>query len=632
MTKYFSINDAIEEQCQDEIIDILDDYLQKHPEEFGEYSYLVDKPDEAELISSEIKFIGVSKLNKKEFDIKIQVEAIAFTSMRIPSGEVESDEIYPNFLINYVGCLKDRIYEFIFNDLELEGEYEFDKNIAMSPYMIPYLYADKMDDLAEAFLNEYYPEALIEPTPIDTTLITDRMGLKVISANLTQSESIFGQIFFDDGVATCFNPHSGEYEKKDIESGTIIYDPNVFFMRSIGSVNNTIIHECVHWYLHKPFIYLQNMYTGVKDIKCLVDEDRKSLKEKNQYEWVEWHSNHLAPRILMPAKMAKVKIEELYKFFESEYGTTERLKVVQAVIYELARFFKVSKLSAKIRMLDLGYQEAEGVLNYVDNRYIENFNSNNHNLNRGESYIINDAAALKLYESNINIRNLIDQRKIVYVENRFCLNSPEYIQISNDHVRLTNYAKSHPEECCIAIAQRREINPRYGMKYYNKSILFSSAIVNEMVFADSNLESEHNQQVLKKMKDTSDTYDEIVEILTALPGSFHETLVYHMKRKNCTVLDLVSEAHVFKQKITDMRNNPNPRWSLEDVLSVCIGLHLHPEFIFDMLTKAMINISYNSKDNIFYRGMIHQHYSDSIEVWNEKLKERGYPLLGTKNK
>ena len=112
--------------------------------------------------------------------------------------------------------------------------------------------------------------------------------------------------------------------------------------------------------------------------------------------------------------------------------------------------------------------------------------------------------------------------------------------------------------------------------------------------------------------------------------TFHESLVAHMKRKRCTVLDLVGRAHVFKQKITDMRNEPNKRWDLEDVLAVCIGLNLHPEFIFDMLDKANLSLNHNTKENIFYRGMINQHYKASVDVWNEKLKERGYPLLGTR--
>lgn len=43
---------------------------------------------------------------------------------------------------------------------------------------------------------------------------------------------------------------------------------------------------------------------------------------------------------------------------------------MESVVYELSDFFNVSKLSAKIRLIDLGYNEAIGVLTYVDDRYV----------------------------------------------------------------------------------------------------------------------------------------------------------------------------------------------------------------------------------------------------------------------
>jgi len=32
-----------------------------------------------------------------------------------------------------------------------------------------------------------------------------------------------------------------------IEGKTIVVDPYMYLLRNLGSVNNTIIHECVHW-------------------------------------------------------------------------------------------------------------------------------------------------------------------------------------------------------------------------------------------------------------------------------------------------------------------------------------------------------------------------------------------------
>lgn len=628
----FLINHVIEEQCIEDIINITEKYLTENINEFGEYSYLVDSPEEIELISTDIKFVGVSKIDKDKFDLKVKVETIVFTAMRMPNGELESDEIAPSFIISMTAYLNDRNFEFSIDDIEVGDEILWDKKNAVSPYLVPYLYVEDMDTLAEEFLAEYYPEALEKMIPIDPITIAERMGLKLKEARLTQSGSIFGQIFFEDGATTYYNPDTDNYEREYIDSGTILYDPEIFFMRSLGSVNNTIIHECLHWFLHKPFMDLQNLYINQKNISCLVDESKKNVKEKSQYEWLEWQCSHLAPRILMPAKWVKSLIENLYDRYEYKNEQADKPAIVARVIQEIADYFNVSKLSVKIRMLDLGYQEAEGVLNYVDSKYLVNFDSENFIFRKGETFIISDAAALRLYEKNITLRKLIDERKLIYIENKICINLPKYIEGFGEQISLTDYARARPEECCITIVQRKEKNRKVGMHYYHKTVLFSSAIINEMVYADADLDSEHNKKILRQMADTIDTMDEVAEIIESLPRTFHDTLAAHMKRKGCTVLKLVSEAHVYKQKITDMRNNPNARWNLEEVLAVCIGLHLHPEFIFDMLEKAKVDIKYNSKENIFYRGMIHQHYKASIEVWNEKLKERGYPLLGTEFK
>ena len=35
----------------------------------------------------------------------------------------------------------------------------------------------------------------------------------------------------------------------DVEAGTIFVDPKAYFLRNLGAVNNTIVHECVDNYL-----------------------------------------------------------------------------------------------------------------------------------------------------------------------------------------------------------------------------------------------------------------------------------------------------------------------------------------------------------------------------------------------
>lgn len=76
-------------------------------------------------------------------------------------------------------------------------------------------------------------------------------------------------------------------------------------MYNLGKVNNTIVHECVHWDLHRKAFELERLYNKeASRIKCQV----AGGVEENSWtatEWMEWQANALTPRIQMPMAMFK---------------------------------------------------------------------------------------------------------------------------------------------------------------------------------------------------------------------------------------------------------------------------------------------------------------------------------------
>jgi Zn-dependent peptidase ImmA (M78 family) len=127
-------------------------------------------------------------------------------------------------------------------------------------------------------------------------------------------------------------------------------------MRNLGSVNNTIIHECVHWDLHKKFFELEKLYNKeARSIRCQVQEGIRTESNLSPLDWMEWQANALAPRILMPVKQTRQKIEELIEKNKRVLQTDNMADIMGSVVFELSDFFEVSKQAAKIRMLDLGW-------------------------------------------------------------------------------------------------------------------------------------------------------------------------------------------------------------------------------------------------------------------------------------
>ncbi|WDC83299.1 hypothetical protein PL321_11010 [Caloramator sp. mosi_1] len=179
-------------------------------------------------------------------------------------------------------------------------------------------------------------------------IIVERMGLELLEMNITKSSKAFGQIVFDDCEFEYFDIEK-IVTKKIYQKGTIIVDPKNYFMRNLGSVNNTIIHECVHWELHRKYFELVNLYNEYKKyILCNITETTKPKQGWSPYEIMEWQANALAPRILMPAKQTKEKIEELIEKNKKVLNTTRKTDILESVIYELADFLVYQNLLQKL--------------------------------------------------------------------------------------------------------------------------------------------------------------------------------------------------------------------------------------------------------------------------------------------
>ena len=61
---------------------------------------------------------------------------------------------------------------------------------------------------------------------------------------------------------------------------------------------------------------------------------------------LEWQAHRLAPRILMPKEMFKEKVRQ--------YVCTREINSCEELISKLSRFFGVSRLSVKYRLIEVG--------------------------------------------------------------------------------------------------------------------------------------------------------------------------------------------------------------------------------------------------------------------------------------
>ena len=321
----------------------------------------------------------------------------------------------------------------------------------MSDSLVPIISKDKLDDIASEILMRYYPEALKTPMAVEPQVLAERMGLNIIIRSLTEDSSVFGQIVFCDTILDTYNVDVGKVEKTEISGKTIMVDPANFFLRNLGSVNNTIIHECVHWEKHRKAFELERLYN--KDatfIRCQTVGGVKDNKVRSATDWMEWQANTLAPRLQMPIIPFKEKTREFIQRCRQEVGNVAIVDVLEWVIDSLATFFVVSREAAKIRLYDIGYDEVLGVFNYVDGRYVRPHSFKKGSLKPNQTFSISQNDAVAESALNPELRDKLASGEYVFVDSHFCLNSDKYIQ-RNDvgELELTDYARHNMEKCCL---------------------------------------------------------------------------------------------------------------------------------------------------------------------------------------
>lgn len=623
MGKLNSFRDVIKDIFYNDIFSALFTYIEDNPKKLDCRSYNVQSPDEASLSDIEVKFVNItaSEGNGILFDVVVSAEIEVAETVR---RNRETDGMEQWFRISCSAKLEDGLRDFFISGISVYNKYRTSKENNLSEYLVPIIYKEQLDDVAEVFLKKYYPEALTKPMVVPTRKIAERMGLDIREVHLTKTCTVFGQIYFSDCEIQYYDSDARGYKPLIVKRGTILVDPNVYFMRNVGSMNNTIIHECVHWELHKKFFELEKMYNReARAISCWVQEGSRPEKHRTPMDWMEWHANVLAPRILMPAKQTKQKIEELIAKSERILPDASTAGIMESVVFELSEFFEVSRIAAKIRMIDLGYPEAIGVYTYLDDRYIENHSFERSALKNNQTFSIGTQDALYEYATNQEFRNLLDSGKYLYVDAHFCINDSKYIRRDeNGYAALTDYAKQHIDECCLIFDVRAQANNRFGVNYYKECVLFRDAA------SDKFIEVKYSDTVQNKATDAraeefrriGGEASEISGIVRGLPSTFGDTLIAHMDRQSCTVEQLAEYSHVGDKTIQRLRNEVTYSTSLRNVVAICIGLKLHPILSKDLVAKAGHLFKLYDEEHVIFQVLLASKYHCTIYECNEILR------------
>jgi hypothetical protein len=633
MGSYATFEKYFQETYYNEIFAAVKNYVVDNRSSMGVYSYTLLSTSYVKLIDIHVEGVSFksSSGNLLEFNVTVEADLVL---KGFGKKDYDVDSQAPWFTLSCTGYLSDGLHMVTIREVNESHRNRFDKETSLSKYLIPYLYAEDIEKEAEKFLEKYCEKALHEPMPLPIDEILGDMGLVLYEAPLP--ENVFGQTYFSEASAKVYE--DGKVVQKNIEPGTILINPDIFFLRNVGSWNNTVIHECVHWDRHDKFFEMQKLLNdNLSSITCKVvdDQPQKSNGLENALQWAEWQANVLAPRILMPASTTKQKLNEILK--RLRYQLVEELdsEIMNLAIKELADFFQVSLLAAKIRAVELGFTQAQGVHNYLNGQYLPSFSFRNSALQKDETFIIDIRSACLERIINEELKQALSQGDFIFVNNMFCINDEKYIVVNEEgQCALTTYASQHVDECCLKFKRKIIKSSLLGNDFYTECILCRD--IDASAFCEHKyIDEKDNQDVVERaaeIKKLRDEGERVMAILRELPNSFAGTLNAHMKRlkkadgSKMTNLELSMRTGLSDRYIQDLRKE-ELNVSFSTVCAICIGLHLHPIFSEDLIRKSRNDYPMN-EEGFFCRMLINHHYMDSLLLCNQRLLEAGYQAWG----
>lgn len=210
--------------------------------------------------------------------------------------------------------------------------------------LIPIISATEYDQVASDFLDNYFPQGLAESVAIPIwDIAVNEMGMDVKEICLSEEADVYGATVFSDGEVDVYLPEQGIYEKRFFARKTILIDPLVVAKTNIGCMNNTLAHECFHWYKHRLYFKMQDILLPrqAKYCSCSINQ----INSDEDIRILENQAVGIAPRILMPKK---VFVEAASKYCYSNRDGFFR------AIDELSLKFAVSKQSVSIRLKECG--------------------------------------------------------------------------------------------------------------------------------------------------------------------------------------------------------------------------------------------------------------------------------------
>lgn len=516
--------------------------------------------------------------------------------------------------------------------------------------------ANRLDDYATKFLKKYCEEALTTPMPLPIETMLQKANLTVKTASLSRNLDIFGCCMLLDGYVRIYDSEEGDYVPTFYPAGTLLFDPDSEWAYGEGCKRNTLIHEMIHW--DKDQVYFKILERKNRKAKeelypIMCRQSRRNFEppsgkrtKQNEVEWLEWQAHKLAPRVLMPKAMFIKKAEE---FLNGQSETCDNL------VDALADFFKVSRTSTKIRLIEVG----------LENRLVgmSDYAAVFDELKRKEHIAISVEDAFALLSENVVFEDWVKTYNMIFADGYFVVADKKYVTFRSGEPHLTRSAKTNLPACTLNICEQHIVSYQIAEKdYQGYACLFHASGVDQRMlsfhptyqaeFKEFLENVEWNEKMGKRSSELSKVTDDdvyaavaesifpdyddhqkkFIQMLSDPFTTICQALWYWFENHGLRYPDSFHEAtKLHKNYHTDIKNDAKNDMGKDMLMAICVGCKFDLRMTQRVLGKQNIILDEFQEPDKTYITLLERLPGLAINQFNEILKRRNLKELGSKS-
>lgn len=454
---------------------------------------------------------------------------------------------------------------------EVEARIEFLKTefgIEVDEHMIPIIY--DYEQTAEKFLMYYYPKA-DERSSIDLAVILNKLELKCA---ISEEEKRLAVL--------------------DFASKTIFVNKRYNRENFYGSRRIAILHECVHWWLHRQ-LYISQIISNSTPNQCVCSGN----SDYSETDIIKKQADKIARMIAMPRNIFRNYVYNDFNILilkeDNDAGK------IEDAINLLADIFHVSVFAVKQRMIELGFYQAIGAWCIVDEKHIRPYKySKGYNF-FNKTVDISEKSLKKGWNKNEWLKQFLDCGYIKYIDGHCVYNDEKYLKNGN----LTDYARIHIEKACVVFCTKQVIEPNVGKGKEVCGIEVDFVTI--------------KYDIGQSIFDEDDK-----NCLNCFKNDFRDTVRALKEYRDLSFIKIAEKAGLSDKQIRNIFNNRNMQITKIFVVKMCIAFRLNEQLCLKLFSLAgytlnPLNDEFDEICIFITKVAKHLDIHQCNEIWKRKL-------------